>query len=361
MKYTVNETEKRPAYMQLYIQLRDDIIHGLYQKGTRMPSKRVLAEETGVSVVTAEHAYLLLAEEGYIEARERSGYFVSFSTGEAFASPAEVYDNGIRPVNSSPGITSFPFSVLAKTMRNVLSTYGEGILMRSPDRGCTELREAICEYLARSRGIETGPEEIIIGAGSEYLYNMIVQLIGRDKTYAIESPSYNKIEQVYSGAGATLEKLPLGNDGIRSSALKGSRADVLHITPYRSFPSGVTASASKRHEYLRWAEKGGRLIVEDDFESEFAILKKPEDTLFSLSKLDNVIYMNTFSVSISPSLRTAYMVLPRSLSGRYSTELSYYSCMVPTYIQFVIASLIRNGDFERHINRIRRNKRKETR
>ena len=145
---------------------------------------------------------------------------------------------------------------------------------------------------------------------------------------------------------------------IQSTALKNCSANILHITPYRSFPSGVTASASKRHEYLRWAENG-RYIIEDDFESEFSVSKKPEETLFTDTKKDNVIYMNTFSMTISPSLRAGYMVLPKHLVPIFEEKLGFYSCTVPTFEQYVLAELIENGDFERHINRVRRKKRKE--
>ena len=154
------------------------------------------------------------------------------------------------------------------------------------------------------------------------------------------------------------ELLPLSRDGIDSAVLAKTKADVLHTTPYRSFPSGITASASKRHEYIRWSGKPGRVIIEDDFESEFSVSRKPEDTLFSLSPYDNVIYMNTFSKTISPALRVGYMVLPERFVSEFEDKLGFYSCTVPTFEQFVIAELINNGDFERHINRVRRSKRK---
>jgi GntR family transcriptional regulator/MocR family aminotransferase len=141
-------------------------------------------------------------------------------------------------------------------------------------------------------------------------------------------------------------------------SLKKSSADIVHISPYRSYPSGVTATASKRHEYLRWAEKGDRYIIEDDFESEFSVSTKTTETLFALSEHDNVIYLNTFSKTISPSLRIGYMVIPKHLVGLYQEKLGFYSCTVPTFMQYVLTELIHNGDFERHINRARRKKRK---
>ena len=233
------------------------------------------------------------------------------------------------------------------------------MLERSPNLGTIELREAIRIYLAQNRGILADTKQIIIGSGSEYLYTLLVELLGRDRVYAIEAPSYKKIEQVYEASDVRLEKLPLTDDGIDSLSLKKSSADILHISPYRSYPSGVTATASKRHEYLRWAEKGDRYIIEDDFESEFSVSRKTEETLFSHSLRDNVIYMNTFSKTVSPSFRVGYMVLPKTLAEEYEKKLGFLSCTVPTYIQLVLAELITNGDFERHINRVRRNKRKQ--
>lgn len=360
MKYTIHKNEHTPAYLQLYRQVREDIVRGIYPYSHKLPSKRTIAEEVGVSTVTVEHAYALLCDEGYIEPRERSGYLVVFRAGDGFAGGAAGSPTPPPPVSHHTGGGSeFPYSLLAKTMRRVMSDYGETLLEKAPNAGCTELREAIRQYLARSRGIQVDTPQIIIGSGSEYLYSLIVELLGRQRTYAIEAPSYKKIEQVYRACDVAYERLPLGNDGIDSAALWATRADILHISPYRSFPSGVTATASKRHEYLRWADKGTRYILEDDFESEFSVSKKPEETLFSHTAADNVIYMNTFSKTISPALRVGYMVLPAHLVVVFEEKLGFYSCTVPTFEQLVLAALIANGDFERHINRVRRKKRKE--
>ena len=363
MKYFIQKADHSPAYLQLYKQVREDIIGGIYPYGTKLPSKRLIAAETGISTVTVEHSYALLCEEGYAESKERSGYFVCFRTEDGFLSSAkELSEPIVPPTHISDQTTpEFPFSVLAKTMRSVLNDYEEAILDRSPNSGCTELREALRRYLARSRGIVADTEQIIIGSGSEYLYSLIVELLGRDKSYALESPSYKKIQQVYQAADVNTTLLPLGTDGIKSSALRTCTADVLHISPYRSFPSGVTASASKRHEYMRWASEHNRYLIEDDFESEFTVSKKPEETLFSHTSDDNVIYMNTFSKTISSSLRIGYMVLPKHLVEEFKKKLGFYSCTVPTYMQYVLAKLLNNGDFERHINRGRRKKRASTR
>ena len=358
MKYKIKK-EKRPAYLQLYSQIREDIVRGSYPYGGKLPSKRGLAEETGVSTITVEHAYALLCDEGYAEARERSGYVVIFRQNDGFAfASAEAHELRAEERTASE-FSDFPLSVLSKTMRKVLSEHGDLLLEKSPNAGCTALREAIRRYLARNRGIEVKTEQIIIGSGSEYLYGLIVSLLGRKKIFAIEAPSYKKIEGVYKASETRYTSLPLTPTGIDSRALSETEADVLHTTPYRSFPSGVTATASKRHEYVRWASEGERYIIEDDFESEFSVSTKPSETLFALSEQDNVIYLNTFSKTISPSLRIGYMVLPLHLIKIYEEKLGFYSCTVPTFMQYVLTELIENGDFERHINRARRNLRKK--
>ena len=185
-----------------------------------------------------------------------------------------------------------------------------------------------------------------------------MELLGSSRIYGIEAPSYRKIEQVYRSRGVRVEFCPLGKDGILSDALRNTAASVLHVTPFRSFPSGVTASASKRREYLRWADNPDRFIVEDDYESEFSLLRKPEETLFAGAPRQNVIYLNTFSRTVSPSFRVGYMVLPRALLPDFQQRLGFYSCTVPSFEQFVLSELIRSGEFERHINRIRRAGRK---
>jgi len=354
MKYTISKG-KSPAYIQLYEQLKRDIVEGVYKSGQKLPSKRLLAEELLVSVITVEHTYSLLLEEGFIEARERSGYFVCYTPDATFLPPIESYRTTVPQRHNIELADTFPFSVYAKTMRKILSVYGDDIFTRCDDTGAPELKGAIREYLLRSRGINVSEKQIVIGAGAEYLYGIIVQLLGRERIYAVEKPSYARIEQVYRANGATIDLLPLGQDGIQSEALSETNADVLHITPYRSFPSGVTASASKKREYIRWVKKTeDRIIVEDDFESEFTLLSKAEETVFSLSGGKGVIYVNTFSKTVSPAVRIAYMILPIDMLSLYEARVGFYSCSVPYYNQLVLAEFINNGDFERSINRARR-------
>ena len=360
MKYQIDRAGREPAYLQLYRQLRSDIAREVYRPGEKLPSKRLLAEELGLSLITVEHALSLLCDEGYAAAKERSGYFVVFRADDRFlvagALPAPP---AVPAVPAESGQHSFPFSVFAGAMRQVLQSEGEAVLAPSEPQGLLSLRAALCSYLRRTRDVEASPEQVVIGAGTEYLYHLIVLLFGRDKTVALEDPCYETIERIYRAEDVRLEHLPLGHDGIRAAALAGCAADILHISPYRSFPSGVTASASKRAAYLRWATQGERYIIEDDFESEFSVSKKYEETLFAHTHQNRVVYLNTFSGTISPALRLGYMVLPRQLVPLFEEKLGALSCPVPTYIQAVAARLLENGDFERHVNRVRRQKRRE--
>ncbi|MCR4590534.1 MAG: PLP-dependent aminotransferase family protein [Lachnospiraceae bacterium] len=358
MSQTGTIDHSQPLYIKLYEHIKENIVTGAYPYGHRLPSRRIMADETKVSIITVKHAYELLCDEGYIESRERSGYYVAFREDDGFALSEKGMISHIHQGYMMPEL-SFPFSVLAKTMRRILTEYGEKVFEKSPNKGCIELRDEIRKYLGRNRSVYADIEQIIVGSGAEYLYNLIVGLFGMDTVFALEYPSYEKIEKVYRTAGVQVEKLPLGKNGIESNALSSTNAGILHVSPYRSFPSGITASASKKHEYIRWAEQCDRYIIEDDFESEFSVSKKPEDTMFALSEDDNVIYMNTFSKTISGSLRAGYMVLPKRLVQRFDMELGFYSCTVPTFEQILIAELIRNGDFERHINRVRRKKRRD--
>ena len=359
MNYRVDKSDRRPAYIQLYTQLRSDIESGVYPFGGRLPSKRLLCEECGVSVVTAQHAYSILCDEGYVEARERSGYYVTYRAGDFLSSPSYAETPAPTPHVSGPRRADFPFSVMAKTVRKVLLDYGEDILSRSENSGCFELRDAISRYLKKSSGISVLAEQIIIGSGAEYLYGLIVQLLGRDRVYALEDPSYEKIRKVYAANGVTTDMLPLLHDGLRSESLKSTSATVLHVTPFHSFPSGVTASASKRAEYLEWAKKRNGYIIEDNYDSELTVSHKNEDTLFSRDDTGRVIYLNTFSHTVAPSIRVGYMLLPDALCAEFREKLGFYSCTVPVLEQYVLAQLLQSGDFERHINRVRRRRRRE--
>ncbi len=358
MNYVIDH-RIRPAYLQLYRCLREDIVKGVYPAQTRLPSRRLLATETGLSTITVEHAYDLLVEEGYVEARQRSGYYVIFREGEEYLVSETAGRRREHAEKLADTETHFPIPLLSRTMRRVLTERSEELMYRTPGTGSLELREALKRYLARNRGIHVEAEQIVVGSGAEYLYGQIFALLGRKRIVAIESPAYEKLEQICRAAEIEYRLLPLMEEGISGAALAETDADVLLTTPYRSYPTGVTASASKRHEYVHWGRKGNRVIIESDHDSEFSVASKPAETLFSLASGEKVIYLNTFSRTISPALRVAYMALPDDMAELYEKRFGFYSGTVPTFEQLVLTELLNSGDFERHINRVRRKMRRE--
>lgn len=343
-------------YIDLYKTLRKDIVDGRYRFREKMPSKRLLASSMGISLLTVEHSYALLVEEGYIEGRERSGYYVSYQDGLLFP-VEEQQELPLKAYFQSKDKEEMGYSVIAKTVRKVLSKYGEEILSPSEGRGKTFLRKALKEYLRRARGIFVEEQQILIGSGAEQLYTLLVQILGRDESFAVEFPSYEKMQKIYQANGIRLEFLEMGKNGIHSSALQTARSKVLHVTPFHSFPTGVTANASKRKEYLDYAKRNQAFIIEDDYDSEFSALGKPEDSLFSMDDRGSVYYINSFSKTIGPAFRMAYLLLPAKRAEEDLKKISFYSCSVPVLEQCILTELLQSGEFERHINRIKRRRR----
>lgn len=335
-------------YLQIYRSVKGEIENGLYKAGQKLPSKRVMADISGCSEITVMTAYSMLESEGYIEPKERSGYFVSRI--EKVNNAPVIIEKLPEPNNVEVG-GGFEYSLWIKTVRQVLQEKSSELFLKAPTEGCAVLRNAISEYLLRYRGIFAPPERIIIGSGSEQLYEIAIKILGKDKVYAIENPSYSQIERVYNEQGVKIVKLSMGKDGIESSELKNEFFNVLHVTPFSSFPSGVTASAKKRKEYLSVIGQKG-YIVEDDFSSEFFPPGKPIPSLFGMS--DRVVYINTFSKSLSPAMRIGYMIIPKSLINIYKEKQKGFSCSVPVLDQYVLAEFISSGSFERHLNRVRR-------
>ncbi len=349
--YDIQKQGKKPLYETLYESLKKDVIAGKIRQNEKLPSKRALAERLGVSVITVDAAYRLLIDEGYAYSVERSGFYVGGGTSERADNAVLVEPATVKIQNTD---VDFRFSAFSKIMRKVITEYDRALLIKPPAFGCVELRKALSGYLYRYRGMEVGYENIIIGSGSEYFYGMIVALLGRYRIYGVEEPSYEKISAVIRTEGAACEFLKMGKDGIMSEELKKAKASVLHVTPFNSYPTGITADYRKRMEYVEWANARKGYIVEDDIDSEFAVGAKPVETVYSLDGGKRVIYLNTFSKSIAPSMRMGYMILPDKLLEEYKTRLGFYSCTVPAFDQYVMAEFISGGHFERHLNRIRR-------
>lgn len=379
LTYAINQRDDKTKYYYLYSAIKEDILSGTLKKNEKLPSKRSFAEHLGVSLITVETAYQMLKDEGYIESRERSGYYVTelklLGKRNSMVRDLELLEGTKRKqlelldvhrsYSELPKIDGaeqrgekekslFPESVYFKTVRSVLTEYGSELLKKSPNEGCAILRNAIAKYLLRYRGIFAQPEQIIIGSGAEHLYSTVVRMFGNDKVYALEDPSYQQIRMVYEGMGAKCEMLQMGKEGILSTELERTKADILHVTPFHSYPSGVTATVRKRHEYLEWAKYAERIIIEDDFDSEFFMPGKPIDTLYMSDDSQSVIYMNTFSKSLSPSIRIGYMILPEKYLEVYRDTIGDFSCTVPVLDQYVLAEFIDKGHFEQHLNRVRR-------
>lgn len=348
----------KALYEQLYESIRDNILSGKMRKGEKLPSKRSLAESRHVSVITVENAYSQLIAEGYVRAAQRSGYFVQYS-GEALPLPAagdtdigEFADEPNKEITErSAGADLFPFSVWTRLMRSVILEKNTALLQPVTSGGAMELRRAISGYLYRVRGFRQPPERIIIGAGTEYLYDLLIQLLGRDKRYGIEDPGFEKLPKIYALNGVEFEYIPLDGSGMSAAALAEKRVDIAHISPAHHFPTGIVMPITRRREIMSYAERAGGYIIEDDYDSEFRWSGRPVPSMFAMDGTGRVIYVNTFSRTIAPSVRISYMCLPERLYGLWRERLGFYACPVPAFEQYTLAKFIADGYFERHLNR----------
>lgn len=366
LTYTMNEKNKIPLYEQLYRNIKTDIINGKIKSGEKLPSKRVLCTHLGISKVTVEHAYAQLADEGYIYSVEKSGYFAEKVFSPSDFTHTEIYYDDEKPHKYKCDISSgsinpdlFPFTVWSRLMRSVMLDFRDELVRKTQSGGAYILRRAICEYLLDFRGMNVLPEQIIIGAGTEYFYSILVQYFGIQNHYAVEDPGYEKIANVYRSNGAEVTYISMDDDGIVPQELERCDANILHISPSHHFPTGIVTSISRRRKILEWArEKTGRFIIEDDYDSEFRFSGRPLPTLQSMDGGENVIYMNSFTKTMCPSMRISYMVLPRCIAKDFIIATKMYSCPVPTFEQYTLASFISEGYFEKHINRTKKHYRR---
>ena len=348
LTYQLKKAPGMPLYESLYRLLREDIRTGRLSPGERLPSKRALAAHLEVSVITVEAAYEELLSEGYIRSKEKVGYFV-----EEYRRPPAVTAPTIPAPDPAPRgtVEGFPFSVWSRLQREVVLDYGEKLLLPLPNRGVPELRNAIARHLASFRGMTVDPENILIGAGTDFLYNLLIQLLGRDYTYAVEDPGYGKIRSIYAAGGVTCLPIPMDDSGVRPDALGDAR--VLHISPSHHYPTGLVTPPARRRELLDWADRNRGWIIEDDYDSEFRFHAHPMSAMQTMDA-QRVIYMNSFSKSLAPSIRISYMVLPSELMDKFQRELGFYSCTVPSFEQYTLARFLSMGHFEKHINRMRK-------
>lgn len=347
-----------PLYEQLYRALKADILSGVLPGGGKLPSGRALSEHLGVSRVTVETAYAQLLAEGYVTSRERAGYFVEAVTPAAPPLPepeAAAPDAPEPSAAQTPPARQFPFSVWARLMRGVLLDRRGDLLQRVPDAGLWALREAVAGELYRQRGVRVSPEQVYIGAGAEYFYNLLIQFLGREKIFALEEPGHRKIARVYQANGVQMRLIRMDGDGVLPALVGQSGADVLHISPSHHYPTGTVMPITRRQALMRWLTEGPeRYLIEDDYDSEFRFTGLPIPTMQSMDQSGRVIYMNTFSRTIAPALRISYMILPKALLARWRETMGFYSCTVPSFEQMTLTRFLAEGYFEKHLNRMKK-------
>lgn len=411
-------------YEYLYRCIRHDIAHGKVEPGQKLPSKRALAKQLGVSLITIEAAYDQLVAEGYIRSRERCGYYacdlapaakieeqgnVRFRTAtetranrrrEGHASnpngPQPISQNeehlerrtGYRPsdadfapslnglapharnapsdaplladfTHSTLATTMLPYSAWAKAVRRTLSDESAASLAEAASAaGSPELRSAIADHLRQYRGMDVSPGQVVIGAGSQTLYQLLVQLLGRTRRYAVEDPGYPLLTRMYEQQDAQVAHIGLDDSGIDVDALEASGASVAHIMPSHQFPTGIVTTAARRRELLNWAREGGRYLIEDDYDSEFRMAGRSIPSLFGIDAAERVLYLNSFAKSLGAAFRMAYLVLPPQLAQRFREQLGFYANTVSPLDQLALARFIEQGHYDRHVNRLRTHARK---
>ncbi|MGI6536008.1 MAG: PLP-dependent aminotransferase family protein [Eggerthellaceae bacterium] len=372
LTYDMNQRKSLSLYEYLYRCIKRDIENGEILADEKLPSKRTLAKHLGVSLITVEGAYAQLEAEGYLYSRERRGYYampLPVSAAQGTPHPAggprrfDPIPNQVPQQESDTIDFAHPRATIgphvqrlwAKALRSTLSDESDTQhLQPLPIEGSPRLRNAIADHLRQFRGMEVDPRCIVIGSGAQTLYNFIVQLLGRNCGYAMEDPGYAKLFDIYTACGAQAHPIQMDDQGISLPLLRESGAQVVHIMPSHQFPTGKVTSIARRYELLAWAAQADdRYIIEDDFDCEFRLAGRPIPALQSIDTLGKVIYTNTFTKSLSPDMRVAYMILPQALMERFERELGFYSSTVSALIQNALAGIIESGDYERHINRVR--------
>lgn len=363
--YTFTNTGSDSLYEYLYKCIKNDILQGNIRAGEKLPSKRTFAKNLGISVITVENAYEQLIAEGYIYSIPKKGFYVTDLKKEVETEKKTVTKEMVPITGGESGyfadFTSnqtqselFPFTVWTLVIREVLGENQIQLMTNPPCGGIYPLREAIAKYLKEFRGMTVLPEQIIIGAGTEYLYGLLIQLLGTDKIYAVENPGYRKIAKIYRSWKVACEYIDMDEEGVQIGELQRKRVDILHISPSHHYPTGIVMPVSRRYELLGWAAKSNsHYIIEDDYDSELRLGGQPIPTMQSIDVSDRVIYMNTFTKTLASTVRISYMILPPPLLEQFYERLSFYSCSVSNFEQYTLGKFIEEGFFEKHINRLR--------
>lgn len=356
---------KTPLYEQIYDYLKSEIKKNSISAHARLPSTRALAEHLKVSRSTTQMAYEQLLSEGYVEALPCKGYFVCGIEGLAEAaqeplishSGEEDCQRSACKVDFSPqgiDLDSFPFNTWRKMSRNALADDNKDLFLPGPPQGELELREVIRTYLHSARGVNCQVDQIIIGAGNEYLLMLLHQILGLNRTIAMENPTYKQAYRVFDSLGYQVVPVDMDASGIQMGQLKESHADIAYIMPSHQYPMGIVMPVKRRQELLAWAyETDGRFLIEDDYDSEFRYKGKPIPALQGMDVYGKVIYIGTFSQSIAPAIRISFMVLPPALVRVYQERVGFYASTVSRIDQRVLYGFLAEGHYERHLNRMR--------
>ena len=359
-----------PLYRQLCDAVRADIRAGRIAPDARLPSKRALAAQLGVSVLTAETAYAQLLSEGWIYSRPKSGHFATpLASAPAPAAPPPRRPAPPAPPRPAPAAPPapaldlaggsaepafFPFTVWARIVRRLLSERRPALLAPTPPGGAPELREAIASHLREFRGMDVDPARVFVAAGAETLYAMLVRALGTARPWAVENPGHKTIAAVYRQCGADVRPVRVDASGLDPAALERSGAAVAHLSPAHQYPTGAVAPAARRFEWLAWAAGGeGRTLVEDDYDSELRAAGLPIPTLQSLDAAGRVVHLETFSRSLAPTLRVGCLIAPEPLLPRFRAVFEPLSCTVPNLTQLALAAFLSEGHFARHLARTR--------
>lgn len=360
LTYDLESRNGVPLYQHLYQCLRQDICTGRLSPGEKLPSKRQFAQHLGISVITVEGAYDQLRAEGYITAQPKQGFFVCHTQPIAPLPPAKAMPRESAPTwvvdlhSQRIHAQAFPFATWSKLVRQVLAQEGRDLLGPVPHKGVEALREAIAEDLRQYRRMSVSPEQIVVGAGAEYLYLVLGQLLGDVGDFGVEDPGYPKIRQVYQQAGLTVHSVALDDQGMDVESLDACGAKVAHLSPSHQYPTGAVMPIARRQTLLNWAQRVDGYLIEDDYDSELRLSGRPLPSLQSIDDTGRVIYLNTFSQTIAPSMRIGFIVLPQKLLKRYSQKLDFYSSTVPALEQHVLARFLSQGWYERHLSRMRK-------
>lgn len=351
--------------MQLYTYFKQEIQEERIKSGEKLPSKRKLSLHLGISQNTVETAYQQLMAEGYIKSIPRKGIYVKELTNEVFldlhsntktSKELKREDSWQYKIDFSHGqiaLEHFPYSIWKKlTLQSLYEEQGS-LFLNGERQGEFTLREGIADYLYQSRGVKCLPEQIIIGAGTQYLVGLLIMIIGRASIFSMEDPGFHRTREVFKDQGVPLIPIPLDKDGINLKCLHNSKANVTYVTPSHQFPNGMVMPISKRMELLKWANEKQRYIIEDDYDSEFRYKGKPIPALQGLDHNGKVIYLGTFSKSFIPSIRVSYMVLPNNLLERYNRHFTIYKQTVSRLHQHTLWKFMINGHWERHLNKMR--------